>query len=264
MKIYIGVISHKHSKLINELKCLEKLCNHFDIIIKSNISGDSFPTMQGTPNFHWINDSYYCGFGHNNNIIYNYCYNNLNMKDEDYFIILNPDVIIDYKTILSLINTMTHNNDSIATINLFKDINNHVYDNSIRKFPSLSDFVQSFLGFNNPSILNKSLLKDPCFVDWAAGSFLVIKGGHYRNLRGFDESYFMYCEDIDICYRSSRYLNTPVKYYPDFHALHLAKHANRKFLSKHFYWHISSVIRFLLTKGGLTKTKSSITNKISF
>ncbi|WP_337979661.1 glycosyltransferase family 2 protein [Providencia manganoxydans] len=263
MKIYIGVVSHKHSKLINDLACLEQLCNHFVVVIKSNTPGDNFPAMVDNPNFHWIDDNYHCGFGHNNNIIYNYCYNQLNMKTDDYFIILNPDVIIDYNVITHLIDNMLKNHDLIATVNLFKDIDNHIYDNSIRKFPSLSDFIKSFLGFNNPSVVDKSLLTEPCSIDWAAGSFLVIKASHYSNLKGFDENYFMYCEDIDICYRSAL-LNIPVKYYPNFHALHLAKHANRNFLSKHFYWHISSVLRFLLTKSGLTKVKSSIKNKASY
>lgn len=124
-------------------------------------------------------------------------------------------------------------------------------------FPSLKHFIKSFLGLGNSSIVDKSKIIEPCHIDWAAGSFLAIQSCHYLKLGGFDEKYFMYCEDIDICYRSFL-MNIPVKYYPAIHAIHLAKHANRKIFSKHFYWHFSSAIRFLLTKKNLTKMKSSI------
>ncbi|MEQ5095641.1 glycosyltransferase family 2 protein [Proteus terrae] len=257
MSIYISVISHGHSDLINQLECLEKLSEHYKVIVKSNKLGDNFSKLKEKINIYWINEKYNCGFGENNNIVYSYCLKNLKMAEDDYFIILNPDVIINYNAIDTLIKNMIKNNDLIATINLFRDIKNSVYDCSIRKFPSLKHFIKSFLGLGNSSIVDKRKIIEPCNIDWAAGSFLAIKAFHYIKLGGFDEKYFMYCEDIDICYRSSQ-LNAPVKYYPDIHAIHLAKHANRKIFSKHFYWHVSSVIRFLLTKKNLTRMKSSI------
>ncbi|WP_017026544.1 hypothetical protein, partial [Vibrio rumoiensis] len=145
----------------------------------------------------------------------------------------------------------------IAAINLFKDYDKTSYDNSVRSFPSFLQFVSSFLGGKNTSILDKKSILKPTNVDWAAGSFLAFKASYYKKLGGFDENYFMYCEDIDICYRSMK-MGSPVMYYPQFEAIHLAKHANRKILSRHFYWHVSSVIRFLMTKVGLTKAKSGL------
>ena len=38
-------------------------------------------------------------------------------------------------------------------------------------------------------------------VDWAQGSFLLIRADVWRTLNGFDESYFMYAEDVDLCRR---------------------------------------------------------------
>ncbi|WP_237612826.1 glycosyltransferase family 2 protein [Proteus sp. G2675] len=257
MSIYISVISHGHSDLINKLSCLENLSKHYNIIIKSNKFGDDFSKLEENINIHWINNQYNCGFGKNNNIVYSYCVKNLKMVEDDYFIILNPDVIVNYNAINALIEEMIRDKVLIATINLFKDKKNSIYDCSIRMFPSLKHFIKSFLGLGNSSIVDKSKIIEPCHIDWAAGSFLAIQSCHYLKLGGFDEKYFMYCEDIDICYRSFL-MNIPVKYYPAIHAIHLAKHANRKIFSKHFYWHFSSAIRFLLTKKNLTKMKSSI------
>lgn len=255
MSIYISVVSHGHAELIKELKSIESLVNDFIVVVKSNKPGDNFESFIRCKNFHWLDTNYYSGFGENNNLVFKYCIEQLDMRGSDIFIVLNPDVIIEPSTILTLVNNMIFNKDLIASINLFKDFGFREYDNSIRKFPTLMQFIKSFLRIGNSSVLNKSELSSPCIVDWAAGSFLALFASHYYKLRGFNEKYFMYCEDIDICYRSFK-LNAPVKYYPDIKAIHLANHASRSVFSKHFYWHLSSAFRFMLTKAGLTKSKS--------
>ena len=261
MNVYISVVSHGHDSLIKELGCLKLLSEKFNIIIKSNKPNDNFDELVTCKKIHWIDDelNYSLGFGHNNNIVFEYCINNLGMKDNDLFIVFNPDVSMDIDQICQLSSKMNKGNIDFSCINLFKDKEYSVYDFSIRKFPVLSQFVKSFLGLGNSSILDKKMIDNAIFVDWAAGSFLAFSVQHYKKLKGFDEKYFMYCEDIDICYRSKK-LGVPIFYYPNIKALHYAKHENRKLMSKHLYWHLSSVFRFLLTKKGLTKSSSSLVN----
>lgn len=145
----------------------------------------------------------------------------------------------------------------LASINLYKNEGKTEYDNSIRYFPTSINFIKSLLGLGNASVIDKSFVKGNLDVDWAAGSFLAFRSKHYKKLRGFDESYFMYCEDIDICYRSS-ILNKKVRYIHEIEAIHFAQHNNRNLMSKHFVWHIQSAVRFLLSKRKLTKIKSSL------
>lgn len=261
MNVYISVISHGHSRLINQLSCLSELSEKYEVVVKSNKPGDDLYTLENSPRFHWLNREHGLGFGHNNNIVFDYCCSELGMKEDDYFIVLNPDVTIEYSQIKLLIEKMSTDGTKLSAINLFKDYDKKKYDNSIRNFPSLTQFVKSFLGLGNSAIIAKSSIINPSPVDWAAGSFLGFKASHYGDLNGFDEKYFMYCEDIDICYRSYL-LGENVQYFPEIQAVHLAKHANRKLFSKHFYWHVTSVIRFLLTKLGLTKAKSSCKNSL--
>jgi hypothetical protein len=257
MTVYISVISHGHAELIESLSCLSSLCQNYIIVIKSNKLGDHFNSLFHSNNFHWINEHYYLGFGNNNNIVFSYCESELGMKPDDIFIVLNPDVVISTESIDRLIEKMKIDNTKLAAINLFKDTEYSVYDNSIRTFPSLLQFIKGFLGYGNSSIINKGHVKESCNVDWAAGSFLAFIASHYSRLNGFDEGYFMYCEDIDICFRSNK-LNSPVTYYPSISAQHLANHENRNIISKHFYWHVCSVFRFMLTSKGYTRAKSSL------
>ncbi|WP_429090577.1 hypothetical protein [Aeromonas rivipollensis] len=259
MNIYIAVVSHGHSELINRLSCLSSLVEKYQVVVKSNKYGDDFNGLLANQNFKWIDSQYGCGFGRNNNIIFNYCCSSLGMSKDDCFIVLNPDVVISIVCIERLAHELRLRKTQLSAINLFKDTESTNYDNSVRKFPSLLQFIRSFLGLGNTSIIDKDKLTIPSKVDWAAGSFLAFRAGHYAALGGFDENYFMYCEDIDICYRS-HLLGESVTYYPEIKALHLAQHANRKFFSKHFYWHLTSAIRFLFTKMGLRKAKSSLSS----
>ena len=259
MGVYISVVSHGHSKLINELQSIPNLVPKCKVVIKSNLANDNFGDWINSEDIYWIDDHYHSGFGRNNNINFNFCRSELGMNEDDYFIVLNPDVVVDVEEVIRLILSMEANDVKLATINLFKDRDFQTFDNSVRKFPSLYNFSKSFLGFKNSSIIDKSLINESYEADWAAGSFLAFRAEHYAKLKGFDENYFMYCEDIDICHRSYL-LGEKVTYFPELKALHLAKHENRKILSTHFYWHVSSVCRFLLTRSDLrlTTVKSSI------
>lgn len=188
---------------------------------------------------------YGLGFGHNN-IVFEYCKSELLMNDQDYFLVVNPDLVSTSIMIKKLVSMMAASNTKIAGVNLIKDSIHTIYDNSVRSFPTLIQFIKSFLGMDS-TIIDKSLVKKEQKVDWIAGYFLAFKSSHYAKLKGFDERYFMYCEDIDICFRSKQQ-GEPIVFFPQIKMQHLAEHANRRIFSKHFYWHVTSVIRFLFTK----------------
>ena len=72
------------------------------------------------------------------------------------------------------------------------------------------------------------LAKDhPTAVDWVSGCFLVVKRTFFEQVQGFDERYFMYFEDVDLC-RKARQLSARVIYYPNFSIMHKARHESAK------------------------------------
>ncbi|MND36925.1 Rhamnosyltransferase WbbL [compost metagenome] len=253
--LYISVISHGHGNIIEELSCLNKLSVYSDIsvTIKDNLGDKHLYDFCCKNNINYISNFPNKGFGENNNIVFN-SIGELNAND--YFVVINPDVNVSIDTLRDAVLLMKHKNAQLGTINLYRDVSYSIYDNSIRKFPGLIDFVRSFLGFKNNSIIDKSVIADNQYVDWAAGSFLVFSPGLYKKLGGFNEKYFMYCEDVDICWRAKELTGKGVLYMPKLKGVHYAQHDNRKFFSKHFLWHSISALRFLGYRYGFLTLKS--------
>lgn len=247
-KIYISVISHNHLPIIKKLNCLPELAKNFNVVIQSNVFEKNIDIYCSQNNIYHIPHGNKCkGFGENNNDVYSFCKKKLKMKENDIFLVLNPDVLIEAKKILLLVEEMKKNKISFATINLFLDKDNLVFDNSIRNFPSLLDFISGFLGLRNKTILEKEKITTIKEIDWAAGSFLAFEASKYELVNGFDKKYFMYCEDIDICMRLKK-KNISLYYIPYITGTHFAQHNNKKIFSKHFIWHVKSVFKYLKSK----------------
>lgn len=77
-------------------------------------------------------------------------------------------------------------------------------------------------------------------VHWVSGAFMVFKSSVFRELGGFDERYFMYCEDVDICLRMQ------LAGYGLAHAAAKVIHNTRRSTLKsprHLAWHVRSLLR---------------------
>jgi hypothetical protein len=61
----------------------------------------------------------------------------------------------------------------------------------------------------------------PCRVDWVSGSCLWMPKWVFEKVGGFDEHFFMYFEDIDICRRIQTQLGLDIYYCPVPEILHL-------------------------------------------
>ena len=62
-----------------------------------------------------------------------------------------------------------------------------------RRFPSLRNRLSLFIP--------PERLTAPCRVDWCVGASLMIRASAYRETGGFDEDFFLYSEEVDLCRR---------------------------------------------------------------
>jgi N-acetylglucosaminyl-diphospho-decaprenol L-rhamnosyltransferase len=251
--LYISTVSHNHFSLIKESGCIAELAkdSNIKILVRDNIGESDFYEWCKKRGIYYFSNTKSLGFGQNNNLNFSFLPPS-DAHNNDYFLVLNPDVIVTRDVLNKLIRKMHELDIHLATINLFLDKEFSVPDNCVRNFPNFSDFVLRFLLGKNHSVIDKSKLDKVSEVDWAAGSFLMFSRHAFSKLNGFDQKFFMYCEDIDICARYFKKFGKKISIFPDLFGTHLAMHNNRKIFSKHFFWHLKSSIRYLL----ITKFKN--------
>jgi N-acetylglucosaminyl-diphospho-decaprenol L-rhamnosyltransferase len=80
-------------------------------------------------------------------------------------------------------------------------------------------------------------------TDWISGAALFLRKKDFERADGFDEKYFMYAEDMDLC-RKIRMLGQDVVYAPQFVVLHKGGKSRDNFLKQKIQFFKSS-LRYL-------------------
>lgn len=80
-------------------------------------------------------------------------------------------------------------------------------------------------------------------VDWVSGAALLIRREALDELGGFDEAFYMYCEDVDLCYRAHR-AHWRVIYFPESVIYHIIGRASNKVPTRMTYMFHRSMYRF--------------------
>ncbi|KQH83612.1 glycosyltransferase family 2 protein [Vibrio fluvialis] len=244
MALFISVVNHGHDEMISSSTTLKNLAKRHTVIVKSNTQAQ--PCLKNycqKADIHLIQGKGAKGFGANNNEVFDAAKGTFSMCDDDFFLVLNPDIEIFPEALTLLLQQLKHTPADISAINLFRDSDMTVYDNSIRRYPELLTPLKTLLKLQRNDFYDKAILEDPIDIDWAAGSFLLFKAKCYESLKGFDENYYMYFEDADICTRANM-AGYRVTYFPNIKAVHFASHKNRKLFSRHFFWYWTSAFRY--------------------
>jgi N-acetylglucosaminyl-diphospho-decaprenol L-rhamnosyltransferase len=82
---------------------------------------------------------------------------------------------------------------------------------------------------------------------WIAGMFMLLRASAYREVRGFDERFFMYCEDVDLCVRL-QVAGWKLQVATDLAVHHEAQrdsHSSPRALA----WHLASFLKLWTSKG---------------
>lgn len=245
--IYISIVSHGNDDdIINNSNLREiSSLDNVTVIIRDNVSSDRLNKYCEDKHFMYNCSDAILGFGANNNINFEVA-SKLGMNKTDWFVLFNPDLDISAAMINELSDTIADTSSQLFAINLFFDDKFSKMEHSLRKFPTFISFFNILKGKSFTEAYNKVSLADGSIVDWAAGSFLIFQAELYEKLNGFDEDYFMYFEDVDICFRANKLYSQHVIYLSEIKAIHEGGYQNRKLFSKHFRWYFSSLLRFLI------------------
>jgi N-acetylglucosaminyl-diphospho-decaprenol L-rhamnosyltransferase len=172
-----------------------------------------------------IRNSHPRGFGANHNRAFQEC-------ESDYFFVLNPDLELPTNPFPALLTALSDNRTGCAypiqtsTVGTRQDFE--------RGLPAPAAIVKR--RFSRAS----SRLQSAPQPHWASGAFMAFNAFVFRKLGGFDERYFMYCEDVDICLRLQLAGFQLAR--ADTTVIH---HAQRQSLTnyRHLFWHVRSLLR---------------------
>jgi N-acetylglucosaminyl-diphospho-decaprenol L-rhamnosyltransferase len=129
----------------------------------------------------------------------------------DMVLCCNPDLVVGPGAVKALVHALQSDPGRGIVGPRLLNTDGSLYP-SARTFPALGDAVgHAFLGLVAPrnrwSSRYKMLGWDhslPAEVDWVSGACFLARRQALEELGGFDESYFMYSEDVDLCWRAGR------------------------------------------------------------
>jgi GT2 family glycosyltransferase len=193
-------------KCLDALKAFRGENFKFEIIVVDNNSGEDTidRTEKMFPKFRFIHNTINGGFG-------NGCNLGSKVASGEFVLFLNPDTIASETEVEKLLNRAKQNPG--WTIISCRQVNEKGKESAVcGQFPSifnLTGFQRAILRNliphpDNPSDCRAStspFAPDISFPDWISGSVVLIRRESFLKLSGFDEDFWMYFEDVDLCRR---------------------------------------------------------------
>ena len=233
-------------------KVLEKAMGSFldstlskKLYIIDNSPSNEFKNKIQNDSVEYIYSNKNIGFGKGHNSILHKL-----SSENKYHLILNPDVIFHPEILEKLILKM-ESSESLSMIapRVLNTNNKLLY--TARRYPNLFELIFRFLGifkkFTTIGEYKNQNHKQSFSPDFVQGSFMLFKTEDFLRLKGFDNRFFMYMEDVDICKRIDQ-LGKIKLFYPKVEITHTHRKGSSKEL-RLFFIHISSIVKYFMKWG---------------
>jgi N-acetylglucosaminyl-diphospho-decaprenol L-rhamnosyltransferase len=189
--------------------CLESLAASGvgDVVVVDNGSVDRSYQVAKAAGVHWVPTGANLGYGR--------AANRGAMTPEAraarYLLVCNPDVELGEGAVASLESSLDDDPSLGAVGPRIWNPDGSLYP-SARTFPDMTDAIgHGLLGMlvpGNPFTRRYRLLdwdhREPARVDWVSGACFLVRREAWDAVGGFDPSYFMYMEDVDLFWRMGR------------------------------------------------------------
>lgn len=116
-------------------------------------------------------------------------------------LLINPDLFVEDGAIAALRAALTADSGLGVVGPKVCDLDGTPYP-SARSFPNLFDAAgHAFVGLISKKNPWSKRYLAPDRVEWVSGTAMLLRRSAFESVGGFDESYFMYVEDVDLCWR---------------------------------------------------------------
>lgn len=167
------------------------------------------------------------GFGANHNAAFAHC-------DTAYFLVVNPDIRLNADALGALVAAVQPQDGVLAPVVREPD-------------GTRADFARQII--TPATLIQRHVLRDaqtpPGATHWVAGMFMLFPREAFAACGGFDEHYFLYCEDFDICARL-QLAGKAVHVVEEAQVVHASQRTSRRRL-RYLLWHMRSLLRMWST-----------------
>lgn len=220
----VSIIIVNHNTGSYTERCLASIVENYDgqyqydIIVVDNASTDTSVQQlrQVLPRIHLIENETNVGFGRANNQA-------MRVARGDLLLLLNPDTIVLGPAVTTMLEELEEDETTgiLGCQVLNPDLS---IQPSAGHFPTVRNLILNRLpciGYVTRSyfIRRESYYRRQQQPDWIMGACMMIRRTLIEEVGMFDEDYFMYGEDVDLCYRARRgYYG--IRFTPDARIIH--------------------------------------------
>jgi GT2 family glycosyltransferase len=235
----LSVVSHQQADLVSQL--LADIAAHvripLKVVLTVNVPESAVRIPPGAQFvLEVIDNPSPKGFGTNHNAAFRRCHT-------PFFCILNPDVRLQDDPFPRLIATLQARPDIGLVAPLIRDPAGRIEATS-RRFPTPSIILRKAL-LGPPAKADYAIGEGLVAPDWVGGMFMLVDSTAFSTVGGFDQRYFMYYEDVDLCARLRR-AGYRIALDPGVQAVHEARHDSHR-RPRYLAWHLRSMLRFWLS-----------------
>jgi len=232
----------------------KKDCQLNKIIVVDNASTDtSLDLLQAfeSDTLKIIRNSSNVGFAKACNIGAQYC-------SSDFILFLNPDMLLFRDTFRNLFNYIdTHSREDVAIYGIQLLDDNKNIQKSCARFPTFLHFINRSLGLNklNPTLFPSYTMeewnhKTTQEVDQVMGAFFMIRRDLFVQLKGFDERFFVYYEELDLSKRVNE-IGFKTLFISEAQAYHKGGGISQNVKAKRLFYNIRSRLLYAFKHFGL-------------
>jgi GT2 family glycosyltransferase len=236
--ISVSIVSHRQGDRVNELLGdLDRHCaGPLEVIVTQNVPepepdrrrARSMPVAV-------LRNAAPRGFGANHNAAFA-------RSGGEFFCVLNPDVRLSLDPFPALREALGSAGAGVAAPLIVSP--DGAVEDSARRFPTPWSLVRK--AFARGVRLDYPGADSAFSPDWVAGMFMLFRREAFERVGGFDERYFLYYEDVDVCARL-RLAGYDVRLVPAVRAVHDAQRRSHRDLA-YLAAHVRSALRYFTSE----------------